>query len=78
MFKVTTDTNNHNSCIIIHILSYLLPYLPGTYLDKWNWYSRRNYDGLNHMHILTRINAPDCCYTIVLYGKTAIQRVKAQ
>ena len=32
--KVTTDTNNHNSCMTKHILPYdfnMLPYLPETY-----------------------------------------------
>ena len=34
-------------------------YLPETFLDKWNWYARRNYDELNYLHISAKVTDPD-------------------
>ena len=39
-FKVTADTNNHNSCMAKLILPYNFN-ISETYCDKRNWYARR-------------------------------------
>ena len=79
LFKVTTDTKNHNSCTFLpYNFNNLLWYLPETFWHKRNWHARRKYYALNYLQISAWVTASVYYFTIVLYGKTAVKRVKAQ
>ena len=59
--KVTSDTNNHNSCITNSKYNLNICYC--------NYLILTEVKALNYLHISAKVTVPGYCLTIVLYGK---------